>query len=495
MNVDNLITNFVPAHFKEESRILAQAKLVVGINLAIIVAALIYSVLYFIMGHNWGGIIIITGSMLGFWTLFHIRLTKSLILIGNEIVFLMFYVQVLLSFTTGGAQAPNIGWFAAVPVIAVVLNGVASGVVWGVLTALLITGMFLIELTGFQFPVLVSLTPAELEVYQGIITAGLVLFILAFCVLFEFKRKKILGESESLRLDSEQAAANLKNTTDNLSDMSRRSDNLLKEATVVINQINTGASALSNAAQSLASGASTQAASMEEIASSLNEIESQAKENNQNATDAEQISAQTLKIVATSNKQMEEMQNSMKKIDSTSSDVSKIIKVIDEIAFQTNLLALNAAVEAARAGKYGKGFAVVAEEVRNLAARSAEAAKNSTELIENSVNEVANGVKNSDQTAGILTEIQESVDKTNKLVGEIYTASSDQTRAIGEVNNGLTQVNNVIQQNSAISEETASASRELSSQASSLDHMVTQFQSRESDSSGPLLEVDYEITP
>ncbi len=483
MNLDELLSKLTPAHFEGDSELLIRAKLTVSITLAMVTAALLFTAFYIIMGHGWGAIIILTGALWGVWILFHMRFIKSLTIIGNEVAFLMFYVLTLLSFTTGGALAPNTMWFASVPVIAISLNGIANGIVWAILSSLVVSGMFLIRLTGFQFPMLAELSSAELLIFQSIVNIGLILFILAFCILFEVMRKKALDESENLRLATERSAAHLKSTTDNLSEMSRMSDQLIKEAAAVIEQIDTGASALSNSAASLANGASTQAASMEEIASSLNEIEAQTKENNENATNARRISVETLQIVVKGIRQMKEMQKSMSKIDSTSSDVSKIIKVIDEIAFQTNLLALNAAVEAARAGKYGKGFAVVAEEVRNLAARSAEAARNTTELIETSIGEVASGVRNSDQTAGVLTEIQDSVNKNNELVEEISAVSSKQTRGIGEVNDGLSQVNDVVQQNSAISEETASASRELSSQISKLEKMVGQFQNRDADSS------------
>ncbi len=240
-------------------------------------------------------------------------------------------------------------------------------------------------------------------------------------------------------------------------------------------QINSGAIELSSSAQELASGASQQAASLEEISSTMDEVKAQSSTNNDNAVQASQLSDKTIEIVGRGTKQMEEMLGSMNSINATSTDVFKIIKVIDEIAFQTNLLALNAAVEAARAGKYGKGFAVVAEEVRNLAARSAEAARSSTEMIEKSGKEVEAGVANADKTALVLNEISESITKVNDLVAEIASASKDQTTGIDEVNKGLGQINSVVQQNSSISEQTASSSEELSSRATQLEQLMARF--------------------
>ncbi len=240
-------------------------------------------------------------------------------------------------------------------------------------------------------------------------------------------------------------------------------------------KVKTGSGEISTSANTLANGTTQQAAAIEEMSSSINEFSAQTKANNENASQAQQLSSQTLEIVQRGNLQMESMLKSINEINNTSSEVAKVIKVIDEIAFQTNLLALNAAVEAARAGKYGKGFAVVAEEVRSLAGRSAEAAKSTTELIEASINEVEKGVKNADLTAAVLNEISESIDKTNDLVGEISSASKEQATGIDEINKGLSQVNEIVQQNSSISEETASSSEELSNQATQLQKLMSRF--------------------
>ncbi|MBU2514729.1 HAMP domain-containing protein [bacterium] len=240
-------------------------------------------------------------------------------------------------------------------------------------------------------------------------------------------------------------------------------------------KVKTGSSEISTSANTLANGTTQQAAAIEEMSSSINEFSAQTKANNENASQAQQLSNKTLEIVQRGNLQMESMLKSINEINSTSSEVAKVIKVIDEIAFQTNLLALNAAVEAARAGQYGKGFAVVAEEVRNLAGRSGEAAKSTTELIEASIKEVEKGVKNADLTAAVLNEISESIDKTNDLVGEISSASKEQATGIDEINRGLSQINEIVQQNSSISEETASSSEELSNQATQLQKLMSRF--------------------
>jgi methyl-accepting chemotaxis protein len=254
---------------------------------------------------------------------------------------------------------------------------------------------------------------------------------------------------------------------------------MLSETITIVNntseQVKTGSIELSSSSQSLANGSSDQAASIEQISAVIDEISNQAKTNNESASQALQFSNQTLGIVTKGNKQMEEMLNSMNKINETSISISKIIKVIDEIAFQTNLLALNAAVEAARAGKYGKGFAVVAEEVRNLAVRSAEAAKNTTELIQNSANEVSNGVDKAQKTAEVLNEITESIAKVNTLIDNINTASQGQSNSIEEMSTALTRVNEVTQNNTTATEQTAAASEELRNQAMQLQKQMSYF--------------------
>ena len=240
-------------------------------------------------------------------------------------------------------------------------------------------------------------------------------------------------------------------------------------------QIDSGSTQVSDSAQLLSDGAAQSAASVEEIGSSLTEIGSQTNTSAENAQQANQLSASTREAANTGSERMTEMINAMGEINEAGQNISKIIKVIDEIAFQTNLLALNAAVEAARAGQHGKGFAVVAEEVRNLAARSAKAASETAELIEGSVEKTGKGTEIAKRTGEALEEIVGSIGKVTDLIGEIAAASTEQAQGISQVNIGLQQIDQVIQQNTASAEESAATSEELSSQAAELRNQLGRF--------------------
>lgn len=240
-------------------------------------------------------------------------------------------------------------------------------------------------------------------------------------------------------------------------------------------QVSTGAKQVSDSSMALSQGSTEQASSVEELTASLEEISSQTKLNADNADQANELARSAKSNATQGNNQMKEMLKAMEEINDSSRNISKIIKVIDDIAFQTNILALNAAVEAARAGQHGKGFAVVAEEVRTLAARSANAAKETTDMIEGSVQKAEGGTRIAKSTAESLNEIVNGVEKVANLVNGIANASNEQAVGIEQINQGIMQVSDVVQNNSATSEESAAASEELSSQAELLKDMVGKF--------------------
>ena len=240
-------------------------------------------------------------------------------------------------------------------------------------------------------------------------------------------------------------------------------------------QIANGADQVADSSQTLSQGATEQASALEEISASMNQMAAQIRQSAENANQANHLAAESKQAAEGGRERMRSLVQAMEDISAASGDISKIIKTIDEIAFQTNLLALNAAVEAARAGQHGKGFAVVAEEVRNLAARSAKAAKETAQLIESSVGKTRQGEGIANETAVAFDEIAGRIAKVSDLVGEIATATNEQADGIGQVNTGLSQIDQVTQQNTANAEESAAAAQELSSQAAQLQQLLQRF--------------------
>lgn len=240
-------------------------------------------------------------------------------------------------------------------------------------------------------------------------------------------------------------------------------------------QVASASSQVSSSSQQLANGASQQASNLEEVSSSLEEVTSMTRQNAENARKANSSAKDSAEAANRGASSMERMNDAMQKIRASASETAKIVKTIDEIAFQTNLLALNAAVEAARAGEAGKGFAVVAEEVRNLAMRSAEAAKTTASLIEDSQRNAESGAAVSEQVNGILREIVTSANQVTTLVADVATASEQQTSGITQINTAVSQMDRITQSNAANAEESASASEELSAQAVELNDMVEQL--------------------
>ena len=322
---------------------------------------------------------------------------------------------------------------------------------------------------------------------RNIILITLFLLVVSSAAGFLFnqdvkKRLGQLGQSADRIAEGDLATEVVTSTGDELGDvaasfeiMRQRVHKVLLEINQGADQVAAGAHNVSDASVALSQGASQQAASVEQLSASIAEIASQTASNAQNAEKANDLTVGTKEKAQLGNEEMQEMLSAMEEINASSANISKIIKVIDEIAFQTNILALNAAVEAARAGQHGKGFAVVAEEVRNLAARSAKAAKETTDMIEGSMAKVETGREIAHKTADALNAIVGDVSSVADIVANIAKASNEQKLALEQINQGVQQVSQVVQANSSTSEEAATASQNLNQQADIMRANVGKF--------------------
>ena len=280
-----------------------------------------------------------------------------------------------------------------------------------------------------------------------------------------------LSVDVTLYSSEDQIGSSLRRLVDNF-------HGLVASMVKVIEKVTSGAELVSSSSQALSQGATEQASAIQQLTASLEHIATQTRLNAENAEEASKLTKKTRENALRGNEHMTEMLNAMDEITVASKNINNIIKVIEDIAFQTNILALNAAVEAARAGQHGKGFAVVADEVKNLAGKSANAAKEITELIENSITKIQAGSKIADQTAEALNEIVEQIDRAASLIHSIAEASLEQANGIEQVNIGIAQVSQVVQNNAAVAEESAATSQELSAHANNLMQQSAIFKLR-----------------
>lgn len=269
------------------------------------------------------------------------------------------------------------------------------------------------------------------------------------------------GEFASLKEAMERTVLNLNNTMHNIN--------------TAAEQVNIGASQVSDGAQALATGSTEQAASVEELSASIIEVAGQAERNLDTVKNATLMTARAGQSMENGNAHMTQLSEAMIEIGASSNQIANITKVIEDIAFQTNILALNAAVEAARAGSAGKGFAVVADEVRSLAAKSAEAAKETVKLIQDSVETVSRGTQITAETAAILQEVVIAAQQVVVAMSQIEQSTESQSIAIEQIKDGLSQVSSVVQTNAATAEENSATSEEMSAQAATLRQEVGKF--------------------
>ena len=328
-----------------------------------------------------------------------------------------------------------------------------------------------------------TLDPKDLEIIEGLsqsndeighLIAGSASFVSHVTHIADELKTVANGDltvSVEVLSETDTLGVSLRKMEDNLNDMFQGIHHSADQVSSASRQIAEGS-------QLLAEGSTDQASQIQELSSSIYDISNKTSHNAAMASSAVEL-ADAIKIKAeTGSSQMNEMMNAVRDINNASQDIGKVIKVIDDIAFQTNILALNAAVEAARAGQHGKGFAVVAEEVRNLAAKSAQAAKETSILIQNSIEKAELGSNIADETSESLNKIIESINESNLLVEEIAKSSKEQSHGIAKINSGIDHVSSVVQQNSATAQESAAASQQMSGQSVALEEMIAQFKLR-----------------
>ncbi len=498
----SLIEKSIPEALKKNTVLYSRAKILLGVALFLLIISIVMGIRQFTSGFVASGVIIfICGALMpGMVPL--LNKTKSLLITGNLITLILYGLMSYLIIKFGGVVSQVTPWYAVVIILGVMMAGYRSGLFWGGIVTLSFVAIYLAQVGGWEL----TLPPIRLT---GTFVNYLILIITMITLGLIYEKTSFSSQKnlETAKQQSQQMAEELSLAIDEISTVMKgvaeynltatitgdyqgkleelkhtinRSlsimNGLISQVTVASGDISSDSQQMHVSAQSLSSGTSMQASSLEEISATMENVGAQSKENDDSSEQVKSLTAQALNEIRLGNERMETMLQSMSNINEKSIGVSKVIKVIDEIAFQTNLLALNAAVEAARAGKFGKGFAVVAEEVRNLAGRSSVAAKDTTDLINSSIDEVETGVKNADQMAESLTSISGSMENINGLIEKISGSSKEQSMSVKEINEGINRVNDVVQHNASIAEQSAGTAEKLASHSSELEEMISRFQ-------------------